>query len=111
MTLPLGVSRIGGGSPGADDGWLGAALHPSPVAFVLFDSDLRIQYANEAYARLNERPVADHIGRKPHEVLSRRSGEAIEQIVRQAGRALDLGGHRNALVQHEGGVEDRDDRE
>lgn len=82
MTLPLGVSRVGGGSTGADDGWLGAAVRSSPVAFALFDSDLRIQYANEAYARLNERPVADHIGHKPHEVLSRRSGEAIEQIVR-----------------------------
>ncbi len=83
MTLPLGVSRGGGGSPGVDDSWLGAAIRMSPVAFALFDSDLRFQYANEAYAKLNERPVADHVGRKPHEVLSRRSGEAIEQIVRK----------------------------
>jgi PAS domain-containing protein len=58
------------------------------VAFALFDSDLRIRYANEAYARLNERPVADHIGRKPHEVLSRRSGAALEQVVR---KVLDEG--------------------
>jgi PAS domain S-box-containing protein len=83
MTLPLGVSRVGDGSDGADDGWLGAAVLAAPVAFALFDSDLRFRYANEAYARLNERPVADHIGRKPHEVLSRRSGEALEQVVRK----------------------------
>jgi serine phosphatase RsbU (regulator of sigma subunit) len=78
MTLPLQAGRVE-----ADRQQVGDALLDAPLAIAIHGTDLRYRYVNNAFAALNDQPVAAHIGRLPSEILSRKSGEAVERVVQR----------------------------
>jgi PAS domain S-box-containing protein len=67
---------------------LDALLAEAPVAFALYDLDLRWRRINRALAETNGLPVDAHLGRRPTELLASPLGEAIEANLR---RVLETG--------------------
>ncbi|MBP2401129.1 SpoIIE family protein phosphatase [Streptomyces syringium] len=55
----------------------------SPIGVALLDTDLRYLLVNPALERINGIPAADHIGRRPHEILPFLDAETIELALRQ----------------------------
>ncbi|MDI2128677.1 SpoIIE family protein phosphatase [Yinghuangia seranimata] len=53
----------------------------SAVAFALYDRDLRYLRISEALARLNRVPAADHLGRRPTELLPEGLAREIEKTI------------------------------
>jgi PAS domain S-box-containing protein len=78
------VGEVGVSEPGrvpfepADSALLETLVREAPVAFVLYDTDLRYRRINRMLAEINGLPMEDHIGRRPTEVLPRQLGEFIE---------------------------------
>jgi sigma-B regulation protein RsbU (phosphoserine phosphatase) len=62
---------------------IGPMLDAAPIGFALIDADLRYQYVNNRLAEMNGRPVADHIGRRPAEILGPELTEALEAPIRE----------------------------
>ena len=99
MTLPLQAGRVE-----ADRQQVGDALLDAPLAIAIHGTDLRYRYVNNAFAALNDQSVAAHIGRLPSEILSRKSGEAVERVVqRRRAVLLRVRGRAN----HRPGVQSR----
>ncbi|MER5635646.1 SpoIIE family protein phosphatase [Kitasatospora sp. NPDC002227] len=55
----------------------------SPIGMAVYDADLRYVRLNNALARINGVPVADHIGRRISEVLPGINSAEIEAVMRQ----------------------------
>jgi PAS domain S-box-containing protein len=81
---------------------LDSLFDSSPLGVAIFDSDLRYVRVNEALARMNGLPIAEHLGRTVSEVLDPRSAEELTELQRTVlatGRpvidlvALAPGGH------------------
>jgi PAS domain S-box-containing protein len=62
---------------------LEALLLEAPVAFALYDVDLRWLRINRALAETNGLPMEAHLGRRPSELLPGGLGEAIEANLRE----------------------------
>ncbi|NES12189.1 MULTISPECIES: PAS domain S-box protein [Micromonospora] len=60
-----------------------ALLDSAPVGFGLVDTELRYVQVNPALAAMNQVPAADHLGRRPTEVLPEH-GARIERLMRRA---------------------------
>jgi len=54
-----------------------------PVGLCFHDQDLRYGLINDAMSEINGRPVADHLGKTPCEVLPIALGERMEKLLRQ----------------------------
>ncbi|MGH8970101.1 MAG: PP2C family protein-serine/threonine phosphatase [Actinomycetes bacterium] len=80
MTEP--VRRIVPLGP-TDSALLETLVMEAPVAFAFYDTDLRYRRINRMLADINDVPMADHIGRRPSEVLSVELGSAIEARLEQ----------------------------
>ncbi len=78
MTVPLQASPL------TDDRrQLEGALLEAPLAFAIHGSDLRYRFVNEAFAALNAEPMAAHLGQLPTELLARKTGQAVEAVLRR----------------------------
>ncbi|MFI5664928.1 SpoIIE family protein phosphatase [Streptomyces sp. NPDC051684] len=55
----------------------------SPIGLALLDQDLRYLRVNPALERINGVPAADHIGRRPRDILTFLDVEAIEASLKQ----------------------------
>ncbi len=55
-------------------------LRTAPIGMAFLDSQLRYVRINDVLARMNGKPVEEHIGRQPHELLGR-GGAWLEQIL------------------------------
>ena len=69
---------------------LDALYGSAPVGLGFWDRDLRYVRVNEALARINERPAADHVGRTFHEVVPQLADELepIARSVLETGQAV-----------------------
>ncbi|MGH8891757.1 MAG: PP2C family protein-serine/threonine phosphatase [Actinomycetes bacterium] len=72
----------------SDSALLETLVLEAPVAFAFYDTDLRYRRINRLLANINGLPMADHIGRRPSEVLPPELGQAIETRLREV---LDTG--------------------
>ncbi|MCY7372369.1 MAG: SpoIIE family protein phosphatase [Spirochaetaceae bacterium] len=71
------------GLESSDSALLETLLLEAPVAFAFYDTDLRYRRINRLLADVNGLPMADHIGRRPSEVLPEGLGEAVETRLRE----------------------------
>ncbi|MEV0600036.1 SpoIIE family protein phosphatase [Streptomyces sp. NPDC050315] len=55
----------------------------SPMGVALLDTDLRYVLTNPALERINGVPAADHLGRRPHDILKLLDASAIESALWQ----------------------------
>jgi len=78
-----GFRRAADGLESSDTALLETLLLQAPVAFAFYDTDLRYRRINRLLADINGLPMADHIGRRPSEVLPGGLGEAIEARLRE----------------------------
>lgn len=72
---------VGGGNaglPSSDTALLETLVLEAPVAFAFYDTGLRYRRINRMLAEINGIPMADHIGRRPSEVLPTELGLAVE---------------------------------
>ncbi len=74
------INGLGGSQPlgPADSALLATLVLQAPVAFVLYDTDLRYRRINRMLAEINGLPMEAHIGRLPSEVLAPELGAAVE---------------------------------
>jgi PAS domain S-box-containing protein len=72
----------------SDTALLETLVLEAPVAFAFYDPDLRYRRINRMLADINGVPMADHIGRRPSEVLPEELGRAVEARLREV---LDSG--------------------
>jgi PAS domain S-box-containing protein len=72
----------------SDTALLETLVLEAPVAFAFYDTDLRYRRINRMLADINGIPMADHIGRRPGEVLPPEIGRAVEARLREV---LDSG--------------------
>ncbi len=66
---------------GSDSALLRALMQDGSVAFACYDSAGRYRQVSRALAEINGRPVADHLGRRPAEILPGELGTQVEQSV------------------------------
>src|SRR5947199_3131772 len=62
---------------------LHAAVDRAPVGMAVFDEDLRYLHVNAALAELNERSIADHLGRHVADVLPPHIAARLEPVLRE----------------------------
>lgn len=62
----------------SDTALLETLVLEAPVAFAFYDTELRYRRINRMLADINGLPMAEHIGRRPAEVLPSPLGEAVE---------------------------------
>ncbi|MGW6919455.1 SpoIIE family protein phosphatase [Kitasatospora sp. NPDC054939] len=67
----------------ADLAVLDGIFGQSPIGMAVYDTDLRYVRLNDALARMNGVPVADHLGRRISSVLPGINSAEIEQTMRQ----------------------------
>ena len=67
---------------------LDAVFRDSPIGIAFLDLDLRFLRVNEALARMNEVPAADHLGRTVGEVTGQHDVEAALRSVVETGEPL-----------------------
>ena len=72
----------------SDTALLETLILQAPVAFAFYDTGLRYRRINRMLADINGVAMAEHIGRRPTEVLPAALGEAVEQRLREV---LDTG--------------------
>ncbi len=65
----------------SDSALLETLVLEAPVAFAFYDTDLRYRRINRMLADINGVPMADHIGRRPTDVLPPALGAAVEMIL------------------------------
>ncbi|HZE41812.1 MAG TPA: SpoIIE family protein phosphatase [Stackebrandtia sp.] len=68
-TLLMAVDTVENSEAEAGLGLLNAFFDQSAFGFVILDNKLRYVALNEALARINRRPIADHLGRHIREVI------------------------------------------
>lgn len=73
----------GSGLESSDTALLETLVLEAPVAFAFYDTDLRYRRINRLLADVNGLPMADHIGRRPSELLPDGLGEAVEARLRE----------------------------
>lgn len=66
-----------------DAALLQTLLQEAPLGFAFYGTDLRYRRVNKTLADINGYPVADHIGRRPGELLAPGRGEVVEETVRR----------------------------
>lgn len=71
------------GLESSDTALLETLVLEAPVAFAFYDTDLRYRRINRLLADVNGLPMADHIGRRPSEVLPEGLGVAVEARLRE----------------------------
>lgn len=71
------------GLESSDTALLETLVLEAPVAFAFYDTDLRYRRINRLLADVNGLPMADHIGRRPSELLPGGLGEAVEARLRE----------------------------
>ena len=81
--LAQGGSGSGPGLESADTALLETLVLEAPVAFAFYDTDLRYRRINRLLADLNGLPMADHIGRRPSELLPGELALAVEARLRE----------------------------
>ena len=81
--------------PLSDSALLETLVLEAPVAFAFYDTDLRYRRINRMLADINGLPMADHVGRRPTEVLPPELGRAVEARLREV---LDSG---RVIVDHD----------
>jgi len=74
-------------------------LDQTPVGIALFDRDLRFTRVNRHLAALNDRPAAEHLGRRPSEI-SPFASEAWEHLLTRALRNEEIIGDRHVTAEH-----------
>jgi PAS domain-containing protein len=62
----------------SDSALLETLVLEAPVAFAFYDTDMRYRRINRMLAEINARPMEEHIGRRPSEILPHPLGQAIE---------------------------------
>jgi len=67
----------------SDTALLETLVLEAPVAFAFYDTDLRYRRINRMLADINGLPMAEHVGRRPSEVLPAPLGEAVEKRLRE----------------------------
>jgi PAS domain S-box-containing protein len=72
-----------GGMELTDSVLLETLVLEAPVAFVLYDTDLRYRRINRMLAEINGLPMTEHIGRRPSEILPVGLGAAVEARLRE----------------------------
>jgi PAS domain-containing protein len=65
----------------SDSALLETLVLEAPVAFAFYDTDLRYRRINRMLAEINGVPMADHIGRRPTDVLTPALGAAVEMLL------------------------------
>jgi PAS domain S-box-containing protein len=73
-------------------GQLDALFSTIPVGLAFLDSEMRYVRINEALAKMNGRPVEEHLGRTVEEILGERARSAIDvlaEVIRTGERILD----------------------
>ena len=65
-------------------------VHEAPVAFAFYDTDLRYRRINRALAHTNGLSIAEHLGRKPSEILPLAMGQAIEAVLERVLRTDEV---------------------
>ena len=65
----------------SDSALLETLVLEAPVAFAFYDTDLRYRRINRMLADINGVPMADHIGRRPTDVLPSALGAAVEVLL------------------------------
>jgi PAS domain S-box-containing protein len=65
----------------SDSALLETLVLEAPVAFAFYDTDLRYRRINRMLADINGFPMADHIGRRPTDVLPPALGTAVEMLL------------------------------
>jgi GAF domain-containing protein len=65
----------------SDSALLETLVLEAPVAFAFYDTDLRYRRINRMLADINGVPMADHIGRRPTDVLPPALGAAVEMLL------------------------------
>jgi PAS domain S-box-containing protein len=73
----------GTGLESSDTALLETLVLEAPVAFAFYDTQLRYRRINRLLADINGIPMADHIGRRPVELLPDGLGEAVEARLRE----------------------------
>ncbi len=73
----------GQGLESSDSALLETLVLEAPVAFAFYDTDLRYRRINRMLADVNGLAMADHIGRRPSEVLDGELGLAVEARLRE----------------------------
>ncbi|MDX3456187.1 SpoIIE family protein phosphatase [Streptomyces sp. ME02-8801-2C] len=71
------------GLEAADSAALESFLESSPLGVAIFDNDLRCIRANQALARLDRRPLVDHLGHSVDEVIGEPVGRLFLELQRQ----------------------------
>ncbi|MFB6677980.1 SpoIIE family protein phosphatase [Streptomyces sp. NPDC056390] len=56
----------------------------APIGIALLDTDLRYVLVNPELERINGIPAADHLGRRPHDILTSLDVDSIESAMRRA---------------------------
>jgi PAS domain S-box-containing protein len=85
---PAGTGPDAGALPPSDTALLETLVLEAPVAFAFYDTGLRYRRINRLLADINGVPMAQHIGKRPSEVLPVELGRAVEARLRQV---LDTG--------------------
>jgi PAS domain S-box-containing protein len=65
----------------SDSALLETLVLEAPVAFAFYDTDLRYRRINRMLADINGVPMADHIGKRPSDVLPAALGAAVEMLL------------------------------
>lgn len=79
-----GLARPGwSGLESSDTALLETLVLEAPIAFAFYDTDLRYRRINRLLADVNGLSMADHIGRRPSELLAGGLGEAVEARLRE----------------------------
>ena len=77
-----------GGLEPSDSALLETLVLQAPVAFAFYDTEMRYRRINRLLADINGVPMADHIGRRPGDVLPDPLAAAVEARLREV---LDTG--------------------
>ncbi|MFC8454718.1 SpoIIE family protein phosphatase [Kitasatospora sp. NPDC057223] len=67
----------------ADVAFLNGFFNQSPIGLAVYDPDLRYVRLNDALARINGLPAADHVGRRISAILPGLNSADIEQVMRR----------------------------
>jgi PAS domain S-box-containing protein len=78
----LRLARASEQASGQASAILDAYVATAPVGLALYDADLRYQRVNEVLAEVHGVPAADHLGRRPDEVL-RADGKRVLDLLRE----------------------------
>lgn len=79
--LAIGLDAVDINRASTQMALMDAFFHQAPFGFVILDTQLRYVMLNEALARINRRPIADHYGRHVRDVMDSTDIDAYEQML------------------------------